>query len=96
MNAGPRERAFIPNEQDLVSFLDEWSGSEAAVRVADGDELVAVFRGRRTHEKRPLFWPIEEGAAAPTEGPGVHLHPGRVDRSNLREGGFVLARVSRC
>ena len=51
-------------QQQLAALLDQWVDSEVTIRVvSEGDDLIAVFRGRlnvRTEDKQPaLFWPLQ-------------------------------------
>ena len=75
-----------------MARLDEWVGTEVAVRVvSDSDDLIAVFQGRlagRWTAKQPaLFWPLD---GKHIEQPGIYLHPERLEGASVHEGGFVL------
>jgi hypothetical protein len=87
-------------QQQLVALLDEWVGSEVAVRVvSDGDDLIAVLRGRvgrRSEAKQPaLFWPLLARDRAQVvenglEEPGIYLHADAFHDACVHQGGFVL------
>jgi len=81
--------------EEFVARLDKWAGREVALRVvADGDELLTVFRGRlgeRSNEKEPaVFWPLDGATRDDAEKPGVYLHDERFEAAAVREGAFVL------
>lgn len=77
-------------------LLDEWVGSEVAVRVvSDSDDLITVFEGRlseRSAGKQPaLFWPLRPTDQSPhLEQPGIYLHPERFQGASAHAGSFVL------
>jgi hypothetical protein len=83
-------------QQQFVVILDQWVGSQVAVRVVNhSDDLVAVFRGRlggRSTGKQPaLFWPLRTpGDSEHLEQPGIYMHPERFEEASAHEGKFVL------
>ena len=67
-------------------MLDHWVDSEVSVRaVSDGDDLIAVFRGRhgqRSGDKPPApFWPLLVSDQH-LEQAGIYLHPERFENAS--------------
>ena len=67
-------------------MLDHWADSEVSVRaVSDGDDLIAVFRGRlgqRSGDKPPApFWPLLVSDQH-LEQAGIYLHPERFENAS--------------